>query len=180
LLADKAPWPIVALPGDLEDERAQVAAIAALRDKGAFVLDGRQLRWIAMDSATLATLPGAGAQERLVAGGDGCAWRAADVAKIYDELAGKPGVRIALASEAPRAGATGELPLVPPAGVDVVVHGASPLSPAKQGKRAGAQAELSPGTADASPRLPETRAPSAGLLVIRGNAWSWQPLVDGR
>jgi hypothetical protein len=178
-LADKAPWPVVALPGDLEDEDAQVAAIAALRGKGSFVLDGRQVRWIAADTATLATVPGAGAKERLVAGGDGCAWRTADVAKIYDELAGKPGLRIALASEAPRAGGTGELPLVPPPGIDVVVHGASRLSPAMQGKR-GTTANLSPGTADASPRLPETHAPSAGLLVIRGTAWSWQPLVDGK
>lgn len=179
-LADKAPWPVVVLPGDLEDERAQTAAIAALRGKGGFVLDARQVRWIAMDTATLATVPGAGAQERLVAGADGCGWRAGDVATIYDELAGKGGVRIALASEAPRAGATGELPLVPPAGIDVVVHGATTLTPARQGKRGGALAQLSPGTADASPRLPETHAPSAGLLVIRGNAWSWQPLVDGR
>jgi hypothetical protein len=164
-LADQAPWPI--------------AAIAALRAKGGFVLDGRQLRWITTDAATLATLPGAGAQERLVAGAEGCAWRATDVAKIYGELAGKPGVRIALASEAPRTGGTGELPLVPPAGIDVIVHGATPLSPTKQGKR-GALAQVSPGTADADPRLPESHAPSAGLLVIRGNAWSWQPLVDGR
>lgn len=179
-LADHAPYPVVALPGDLEDERDHTAAIAALRGKGDLVLDGRRARWIATDTATLATLPGAGAQERLVAGADGCAWRAADVAAIYDELAQKPGVRVALASEAPRAGATGELPLVPSAAIDVVVHGAAQLTPGKQGARDGKKADLSPGTADASPRLPETHAPSAGLLVIRGSAWSWQPLVDGR
>jgi hypothetical protein len=180
-LAEHAPWPVLVLPGDLEDERAQVAAIAALRAKGGFVLDGRQVRWITMDTAaTLATLPGAGAQGRLVAGAEGCGWRAADVAKVFGELAGKPGIRIALTSEAPRVGGTGELPLSPPEGIDVVVHGATPLTPARQGKRDGAKTALSPGTADASPRLPESHAPSAGLLVIRGNAWSWQPLVDGR
>ena len=179
-LADHAPWPVVALPGDLEAEPAQIAALATLRGKGDVVLDGRQARWILLDGATLATLPGAGAAERLVAGPDGCSWRAGDVAAVYGELAGKPGIRIALASEAPRAGGTGELPLVPAAAVDVVVHGAAPLTPARQGARDGRKADLSPGTADASPRLPETRAPSAGLLVIRGNGWTWRPLVDGR
>ena len=63
---------------------------------------------------------------------------------------------------------------------DVVVHGAGALTPARQGVRDGKRADLSPGPADASPRLPQTRAPSAGLLVIRGSTWSWRPLVDER
>ena len=179
-LADHSTRPVVALPGDLEDEAEQTAAIAALRNKGDLVFDARQARWIAAGGATLATLPGAGAIERLVAGAEGCEWRAPEVAQIYDALAQKPGLRVALASESLRSGATGELPLVPAAAVDVVVHGAAPLTPARQGHRDGAKTELSPGTADASPRLPETHTPSAGLLVIRGNSWSWRPLVDGR
>ena len=96
--------PLVVLPGDLEDERAQQAALATLRAKGTLVMDGRQARWITGDGFALATIPGAGAVERLVAGLEGCAWRAGDVAKIYDELAGRPGLRVALLAEAPRAG----------------------------------------------------------------------------
>ena len=72
------------------------------------------------------------------------------------------------------------LALVPAGAVDVLVHGAGALTPARQGVRDGKHADLSPGPADASPRLPQTRAPSAGLLVIRGSTWSWRPLVDER
>lgn len=172
--------PLVVLPGDLEDEGAQQAALATLRARGTIVVDGRQARWITGDGFAFATIPGAGATERLVAGLEGCAWRAADVAKIYDELAARPGLRIALSAEAPRTGHTGELALVPPGAIDLIVHGAGALTPARQGTRDGKQADLSPGTADASPRLPVTRAASAGLLVIRGSTWSWRPLLDER
>ena len=176
-LADKSR-PLVALPGDLEDERAQRAALAALANQGNAVFDGRLARWITAGDATFATLPGTGALERLVAGADGCAWRASDVAVIYKQLAERPGVRVALAAESPREGASGELALAPATPVDVVVHGAAPVTPARSGGRDGKAASLSPGTADALPRLPETRAPSAGLLVIRGTTWSWKPVVD--
>lgn len=170
--------PLVALPGDLEDEHAQRAAIATLASKGSAVFDGRLARWITAGDATLATIPGTGATERLVAGADGCAWRASDIATLYKQLADRPGVRVALSAEAPRQGRSGELALVPATPVDVVVHGAASLSPARQGIRDGKVAEVSPGTVDAMPRLPETHAPSAGLLVIRGATWSWKPLVD--
>jgi hypothetical protein len=172
--------PMVVLPGDLEDERAQQAALATLRGKGTLAIDGRQARWITGDGVTLATIPGAGAVERLVAGLEGCAWRASDVAKIYDDLAGRPGLRIALLAEAPRAGETGQVALAPAGAVDAIVHGAGAFTPARQGVRDGKKADLSPGTVDASPRLPQTRAPSAGLLVIRGGTWSWKPLLDER
>ncbi|MBV8761854.1 MAG: hypothetical protein JO257_31465 [Deltaproteobacteria bacterium] len=176
-LADKTR-PLVVLPGDLEDEHAQRAAVATLASKGNAVFDGRLARWITAGDATLATIPGTGASERLVAGADGCAWRASDVATVYKQLADRPGVRIALLAEAPREGQSGELALVPATPVDVVVHGAAPLSPARQGTRDGKYQSLSPGTVDALPRLPETHAPSAGLLVIHGTTWSWKPLVD--
>jgi len=26
--------------------------------------------------------------------------------------------------------------------------------------------------------LPETRAPSAGLLIVKGSTWSWKPLTE--
>jgi hypothetical protein len=178
-LADKSR-PLVALPGDLEDEHAQRAALATLANQGNAVFDGRLARWITAGDATLATLPGTGAMDRLVAGADGCAWRASDVAVIYKQLAERPGVRVALAAEAPREGASGELALVAGTPVDVVVHGAAPLTPARQGSRDGKSTSLSPGTSDAQPRLPETHAPSAGLLVIRGTSWSWKPLVDDK
>lgn len=177
-LSDKASWPVVALPGDLEAETQQRAAIAALRAKGDAILDGRQARWIVADGFTIATIPGAGAVQRLVAGADGCAWRPGDVARVYEMLRDHGGLRIAATAEAPREGSTGERGLVPARDVDVVVHGAGVLSGARQGRRDGAHAALSPGTVDASPRLPETRAPSAGLLVIRGATWTWKPLVD--
>jgi hypothetical protein len=178
-LADRSR-PLVALAGDLEAETAQTAAIAALAAKGNFVLDARQIRWIALDGATVATLPGAGAVTRLVAGADGCGWRPADVAATYDALAADPGLRVAMLAEPPRAGTMGELALVPGPAVDVLLHPAGPLTPAREGSRDGQRVQLSPGTADAIPRLPETRAPSAGLLVIRRASWSWRPLVDER
>lgn len=178
-LADKQR-PLVALPGDLEDERAQRDAIATLSAHGDAIFDGRLARWITAGDATLATIPGTGASDRLVAGGDGCAWRASDVATLYKQLAERPGVRIALAAESPREGQSGELALVPATPVDVVVHGAAPLTAARQGTRDGTYESLSPGTADALPRLPETHAPSAGLLVIRGTTWSWKPVVDDK
>lgn len=177
-VADKASWPVVALSGDLEAETQQRAAIAALGARGDAIVDGRQARWIVADGFTIATIPGAGAVERLVAGTDGCAWRPGDVASTYVELRGHKGLRIAATAEAPREGTTGELGLVPRSDVDVIVHGAGVLTRAREGRRDGTHASLSPGTADALPRLPETRAPSAGLLVIRGATWSWKPLVD--
>lgn len=172
--------PLVVLGGDLEDEGAQQAALATLRAKGTLVVDARQARWITGTGIAIATIPGAGAVERLVAGLEGCAWRTADVAAIYDDLAHRPGMRVALVAEAPRKGETGELALVPPGAVDVVVHGTGAVTPARQGVRDGKKADLSPGTVDASPRLPQTRAPSAGLLVIHRATWSWRPLVDER
>jgi hypothetical protein len=192
-LGDHAPWPVVALPGDLEPAGAQVAALANLRRRGAAVLDGRLVRWIEQEgtgagatTATVATLPGAGARERLSAGVDGCLWRADDVAKLYVQLTAKPGMRILASAEAPRSMVhgepSGELALVPPQPIDVALHG--PVmpdpSPAKAGGRDGAKAVLSPGTADATRRLPDPHVPGAGLLVIRGGTWSWRPLLVGR
>lgn len=192
-LGDHAPWPVVALPGDLEPASAQVAALASLRRRGQVVLDGRLVRWIeqegtgaAATTATIATLPGAGARERLSAGVDGCLWRADDVANLYVQLTAKPGMRILATAEAPRSMVhgepSGELALVPPQPVDIALHGpvVPDPSPAKAGGRDGAKVTLSPGTADAMRRLPDAHAPGAGLLVIRAGTWSWRPLLVGR
>jgi hypothetical protein len=175
--------PVIALPGDLEAVTAETAAIAALRGKGAQVLDGRLVQWIETPTVAIATIPGTGAVERLVAADDGCAWAADDVARIMTELAGKPGLRIAATAEAPRelvAGEpVGELAKIT-ATIDIVLHG--PVrpepSPDKTGGRDGARVGLSPGTADATARLPETRSPAAGLLTIHGNAWTWKSIID--
>lgn len=175
----KPSSPVVALPGDLESVGAETAAIAALTAKGSPVVDGRLVRWIELPEVTIGTVAGAGTVLRLVAGGEGCAWRSEDVVELYKDLAARPGLRIAALAEAPREGSSGELELVAPS-IDVVLHGPTQPAPsaAQAGGRDGAHVGLSPGTADATPRLPETRRPAAGLLTLRGTAWSWKPLLD--
>ena len=54
---------------------------------------------------------------------------------------------------------------------DPVTAGALPL-------RDGAGAPLSPGTSDATSRLPDGHHPSAGVLVIRGSTWTWRTVID--
>lgn len=186
-LADRATWPIVVVPGDLEPAGAVAAAIAALRARGQPVLDGRLIHRVDVPGATIAVLPGAGDASRLVPGAEGCGYRPDDVAAAFAELTPLTGLRILATAEAPRvtiAGeATGDLALVPSAGqeVDITLHG--PLepapSPARTGARDGAAVPLSPGTSDATPRLPGPRhAASAGLLTLNGNAWRWRPITD--
>ncbi len=182
-LAERAPWPVVALPGDLEPAAEHIAALAALRRRGATVVDGRLARWIELPGVTIATLPGAGARERLVAGNEGCQWRDGDVAALSSELSAKPGVRVFASSEAPRTSMdgepAGELALVPAQPIEVALVGpiAPNPSPARAGNRDGQRIALTPGTADATRRLPDAHVPSAGLLVVRAGTWSWRPLV---
>jgi hypothetical protein len=185
-LADRARWPLVALPGDLEPMAAHLGAITVLENRGDAVFDGRLVRWIELRGATIGTLPGAGAVERLVAGGEGCGWQPADVAQLYSELTARRGLRIAVTSEAPRRNVdgdpAGERGLAPSKAhpIELVVHG--PLQPTptagRGGARDGAAVTLSPGTADATPRLPRAHHPSAGLLTLRGTSWAWRPVVD--
>lgn len=186
-LSDHARWPLVALPGDLEPMDAHLAAIAALRKRGDRVLDGRSIRWIDAGPAMIGTVPGAGAVERSAAGRDGCTWGPDDVAKVATELTAKDGVRILASAEAPRetvdGEAAGEMGLVMSKAlfpVEVALHG--PLVPAptaaRHGGRDGAVVGLSPGTSDATPRLPGAHRSSAGVLVVRGGSWSWKPIVD--
>ncbi|MEP6863038.1 MAG: hypothetical protein ABJE66_20600 [Deltaproteobacteria bacterium] len=180
----KPSSPVVALPGDLESVAAETAAIAKLGTKNVAVLDGRLVRWIELPDASIALLPGAGSRLRLAAGGDGCAWQADDVLQLYQELAAKPGLRIAALAEAPRddhgGEPSGEADLAVGPAIDLLVHGPTQPapSPARSGGRDGTRASVTPGTADAMPRLPETHAPAAGLLTIHGTTWTWKPLVD--
>jgi hypothetical protein len=185
-LADHASWPVIALPGDLEPMTAHIHAIATLRARGDAVLDGRSLRWIDLGAATIGTLPGGGAIERLAAGADGCAWQPADIIKVTTELTAKRGIRIVASTEAPRqpidGEAGGELALIPSKALptDIALHGPlTPVpSPARTGTRDGAGIGLSPGTVDATPRLPAPHRPAAGVLVVRGASWTWRPVVD--
>jgi hypothetical protein len=186
-LAERAKFPVVALAGDLEPAPDHTAAIAALRKRGLAVIDARAVRTIALPGATIATVPGAGSLARLAAGADGCGYRSEDVSAILTDLAARPGLRILVSSEAPRDAAAGdpagELALVPGAGqaIDVRVHGPvePDATPARGGARDGAGVALSPGTSDATTRLPGPRhAPSAGILTVAGATWRWQPLVD--
>ncbi len=186
-LADRATWPLVALPGDLEPVPDLVAAIATLRGKGLQVIDGRLAQRIELPGAVIATIAGAGDASRLVAGPDGCAYRAEDVSAAFADLAPHAGIRIAASAEAPRVTVdhepAGELALVPKAdtAIDIVLHGPVDLeaSPARSGGRDGGAVALTPGTSDATPRLPAPRrTTSAGLLTISGTAWRWRPIAD--
>jgi len=186
-LADRATWPIVALPGDLEPMTDLVDAIAALRAKGQPVIDGRLAQRIELPGVAIATIAGASDASRLVAGADGCAYRAADIATAFTDLTASKGIRILASAEAPRitleGEPAGELALVPGATheIDISLHGPVDVaaSPARTGGRDGTAVPLTPGTSDATTRLPgPRRSTSAGLLTINGNVWKWRPIAD--
>ena len=184
-LADRAAWPVVALAGDLEPAGEQAAAIAKLRARGSVVIDGRLARQIELPGATIATVPGAGAAARLVAGAEGCGYRASDVAAVLGELTKRDGLRILASAEAPRIEVggepAGELALTAGAtrAIDLALHGpaAEAATPERAGRRDGSAIPLTPGSSDATLRLPgPRRAPTAGLLVLDGGAWRWRPV----
>lgn len=186
-IAERAPYPVIALPGDLESVPALTTAIATLRERGMPVVDGRLLHAIEVPGGTIALVPGAAARARLSAGDDGCVYGARDAASAYAALTGRDGIRIAATTEPPRLGhgsdASGELALTPGAGheIDVVLHAPAgeAASRAQRGGRDAGGIAISPGTADATLRLPGPLRPStAGLVTISGAAWSWKPLAD--
>jgi hypothetical protein len=190
-LADRAAWPLVALPGDLEPVTDHAEAIAAARRRGAPVIDGRLVQRIELPPATIALVPGASAASRLAAGGDGCGYRAEDAAAAFADLTPRAGLRILASAEAPREpGAdapTGELAITVGAGqqIDIALHGPASgtandsATPARSGNRDGAAVSLSPGSSDATARLPgPRRTPSAGVLSLHGSAWTWRPIAD--
>jgi hypothetical protein len=186
-IADKAP--VIALPGDLEGTGALAQAVTALRAKGQIVIDGRLVQRIDLGGATVGLVAGASAAGRLVAGSEGCAYAPGDVAAIIASLTARKGVRILATSDAPRGERggepTGEIAITAGAGqeIDVALHGpmTEGASRAQSGSRDGNAVALTPGTLDATPRLPDpARAPTAGLLVIRGEAWTWKPITDAQ
>ncbi len=186
-LADRAKGPVIAIAGDLEPAPALTAAIAQLRARNKLVFDGRLARTIELPGATIGTLPGSRSPTRLVAGPDGCGYTADNISALFAELTARPGLRILASAEAPRSTvngeAAGELAITPGAlnEIDLIVHGpvSEAPSPASSGTRDGSATALTPGTSDATTRLPDpARKPSAGLLTIDGNSWKWKPLVD--
>jgi len=186
-LADHAAWPLIAMPGDLEPVEALAGAIAAARARGAAVVDGRLVQRVELPGATIALVPGAGAASRLVAGHDGCSYRPGDATAALADLTARAGLRILASAEPPRTArgdaATGERSLTAGAGqpIDVAIYGPTdePVSPARTGHRDSAAVALTPGSSDATIRWPGAiRRPSAGVLVVRGNAWSWKPVQD--
>jgi hypothetical protein len=185
-LAERAAWPVVALPGDLEPAGEQAAAIARLRGRGSVVIDGRLVRRIELPGVTIATIPGAGAAARLVAGAEGCGYRTSDVTAALGELTQRDGLRILASAEAPRITVGGEpagelaLTAGPTGAIDLALHGptAEAATQERTGRRDGSVTALTPGSSDATTRLPgPSRAPSAGLLVIDGDAWRWKPIT---
>lgn len=185
-LAEGAPWPLVALPGDLEPVEAQADAVAAVRRRGAAVIDGRLVHRIELAAATIALVPGAGATSRLVAGADGCRYQPADVAAAFADLTPRAGLRIVALAEPPREPGdplTGDLAVTPGVGhaIDLALHAATrdAATAARRGGRDGAATALTPGSSDATPRLPgPRRVPTAGILTVRGTTWVWQPVDD--
>jgi len=186
-LADRAPWPLIVLPGDLEPVPAQIAAIAAARRRGTAVIDGRLVQRIELPGATIALVPGAGAVGRLAAGADGCRYRPEDAIAAFAELTPRPGLRVMASAEPPRTAEgdvpTGERAVTAGAGqeVDLALYGPTrgAATAACSGGRDGAAIAVTPGSSDATARLPDPRrTASAGVLTMHGTAWTWQPIDD--
>lgn len=186
-LADRAEFPLVALPGDLENAGELSSAIAALRAKGMNVVDGRLVQRVEIGATLIAIVAGASDGSRLVAGADGCTYRADDITAAFADLTANKGLRILASTEAPRVIARGEpggeLALKPGAAqeIDIALHGPldAAATPGRSGGRDGAAVPLSPGTSDATTRLPgPRRSTNAGKLTITGTAWKWSVIAD--
>ncbi|HEY4057011.1 MAG TPA: hypothetical protein VGM39_10395 [Kofleriaceae bacterium] len=200
-LTERATYAVIAMPGDLENAGALTAAIAELRAKGAIIFDGRLVQKVVVADATLGLVAGVGAPGRTAAGSEGCVYARADVDRIVADLVASTGVRILVSTEAPRtagvgtgtSAGSGDSPTafgaeeaageqsITVTGVDVALHGPSPsggASRAQGGAHTGSAVEISPGSADATPRLPSRSVPSAGIVTVANDKWIWNPLVD--
>jgi hypothetical protein len=68
-----------------------------------------------------------------------------------------------------------------PRGIDLALHGptSGAATPACTGQRDGSATSLTQGSSDATPRSPgPRRAPTAGILALHGNTWTWKPITD--
>src|SRR5690606_19890082 len=105
-----------------------------------------------LPGVAIATIPGAGAAARLVAGAEGCGYRASDVAAVMGELTKRDGLRILASAEAPRIEVGGEpagelaLTAGPPGAIDLALHGptAAAATGARAGRRDGSATALTP------------------------------------
>ena len=162
-LADERA-PVVALPGDLESRAELAEAVATLRAAGKLVVDGRLVPQIELPGATIARSP----VRRRRAGwspAPRAAVTPADVAALFARVTARPELRILVATEAPRGivggEPVGERALVPGRGAadrrGRARAGHPEPSPARTGQRTGAHVALTPGTSDATTRLPGPR-----------------------
>ena len=179
VLADKASWPVVAIPGDLESVTAHGEAIAKLRKRGVPVVDGRLARRVELGGATIATLPGASFAARLPAGNDGCSYRPEDVGAIGEALRDAKGIRVLASFEAFRQRSSepaGQIAVEQPYDVALSAQMAGSAA-ARSGARDGKHVSLAPSSSDATVRVPAQQA-SAGVLTVHDGTWTWKLLPD--
>ena len=102
-IADRASWPLVVLPGDLEPVTGLVAAITALRAKGQLVVDGRLAHRLELQGGDDRDDRARAMPSRLVAGSDSCRIGGRPVTR-RSQISGTQGQPDLASVEAPRIG----------------------------------------------------------------------------
>jgi len=115
LLIQDATWPVLVVPGDREEIPALRKAITRVGGDGGQVLDGSRVRFVVMDGAVLATLPGVASPERLFSRSLGCVYERADIDELASRLGAFEETRVWLSYSPPRSSA--------PSGSDVAIGG---------------------------------------------------------
>jgi hypothetical protein len=195
VLATGVPYPVVAIPGDLEAIGAHRAAIDVLRRQGLRVIDGSLVRWVHLGIATLATLPGARHQGQLAAGPEGCGFDDNAIEATAQQLGRADGLKILASWAAPRSGGSFDENAEVKTGVvgdwalrqamdrhhvDLMVAG-EPVKVAAEALGNGSSKERSrllfTGFSDAEPRMPvrgRPARPSVLVLHLTRSTWRWQ------
>jgi hypothetical protein len=100
-VAERASWPVLAIPGDRESVADHRAAIGATTATGvAAVVDGSEVRLALFDGVAIITLPGVDDPRRLTAGAAGCVHAAPDLDALAALARTAPGP-VVLATYAP-------------------------------------------------------------------------------
>ncbi len=102
LLTEGERWPVVVIPGDREPVPVLRKTIAAIGAGGARVLNGADVRFIVMDKTVVATFPGLGFEERIVAGAQGCAHDRQDADALGARLAKRDETKVWVSYAPPR------------------------------------------------------------------------------